>query len=154
MPRQGQIKRLPKVLEIRKGDEVVVLGGKDAGKRGSVERVDRNARGFEKLAGSKTAAERWKRLSPRVEATVVVAGLNIAKRHTKPSSRQGRNDRAPRVQQGGILEIARPINVSNVMIVCPSCSRPTRIRHEQPENGKSVRICAHCGQPVAREVKA
>jgi len=154
MPGQGHVKRLPKVPDIRKGDEVIVLAGKDAGKRGSVERVDRNARGFEKLAGSKTAPDRWKRLSPRVDTTVVVTGLNIAKRHTKPSSRQGRNDRAPRVQQGGILEIARPINASNVMIVCPSCSLPTRIRHEKPENGKSARVCAHCGQPMAREVKA
>jgi large subunit ribosomal protein L24 len=154
MPRLGAVKRQPKTLEIRKGDEVVVLAGKDAGKRGAVERVERNARGFEKLAGSKTTSERWKRLSPRVEATVVVTGLNIAKRHTKPSSKQGRSDRAPRVQQGGILEIARPINVSNVMLICPSCSRPTRIKHERPENGKSVRVCSHCGQPVAREVKA
>ena len=154
MPRLGAIKRLPKVPDIRKGDEVVVLVGKDAGKRGTVDRVERNARGFEKIAGTKTTPDRWKRVSPLVEATVVVGGLNIAKRHTKPSSRQGRSDRAPRVQQGGIMEIARPIDVSNVMIVCPSCSRPTRIRHEHHESGKSVRVCAHCGQPVAREVKA
>ncbi|MGH2407149.1 MAG: 50S ribosomal protein L24 [Candidatus Limnocylindrales bacterium] len=154
MPRQGAVKRLPKVPDIRRGDEVIVLAGKDAGKRGAVERVERNARGFEKIAGTKTTSERWKRVSPRVAATVVVAGLNIAKRHTKPSSKQGRSDRAPRIQQGGILEIARPMNVSNVMIICPSCSRPTRIRHEHPESGKSVRVCAHCGQPVAREAKA
>lgn len=154
MPRQGTIRRLPKVPDLRTGDEVLVLIGKDAGKRGTVERVERNARGFEKIAGTKTAPDRWKRVSPRVEATVVVAGLNIAKRHTKPTSRQGRSDRAPRIQQGGILEIARPMNVSNVMIICPSCSRPTRVRHERPESGKSVRVCSHCGQPVAREAKA
>jgi large subunit ribosomal protein L24 len=121
--------RVTKVPEIRKGDEVVVLTGKDSGKRGTVERIVRPDR-------------------------LVVEGLNIAKRHTKPRSRQGRNDRSPRVQQGGILEIAQPLRASNVMLVCPACSRPTRIKHERPENGKSVRVCGHCGQPVAREVKA
>ena len=154
MPRVGHVKRLPKVPEIRTGDEVVVLAGKDAGKRGVVERVDRAPRGLEKIPGTKTSPERWRRVSPRVATTVVVSGLNIAKRHTKPRTRQGRNDRAPRIQQGGIIEIARPINVSNVMLLCPACSRPTRVKHERPENGKSVRVCAHCGQPLAREVKA
>jgi large subunit ribosomal protein L24 len=121
--------RATKVPELRRGDEVVVLTGKDSGKRGTIERIVRPDR-------------------------VVVGGINVAKRHTKPRSRQGRNDRAPRVQQGGILEIAQPLRVSNVMLVCPACSRPTRIRHERPESGRSVRVCARCGQPVAREVKA
>jgi large subunit ribosomal protein L24 len=121
--------RTTKVPELRRGDEVLVLTGKDAGKRGTIERVVRPDR-------------------------VVVGGVNIAKRHTKPRTRQGRNDRAPRVQQGGILEIAQPLRMSNVMLICPSCSRPTRIRHERPESGRTVRVCVHCGQPVAREVKA
>ena len=121
--------RTTKVPELRRGDEVLVLTGKDAGKRGTIERVVRPDR-------------------------VVVGGVNIAKRHTKPRTRQGRNDRAPRVQQGGILEIAQPLRMSNVMLICPSCSRPTRIRHELPESGRTVRVCVHCGQPVAREVKA
>ena len=121
--------RATKVPELRRGDEVLVLRGKDAGKRGTVERVVRPDR-------------------------VVVNGINIAKRHTKPRTRQGRNDRAPRVQQGGILEIAQPLQMSNVMLVCPACSQPTRVRHERPESGRSVRVCARCGQPVAREVKA
>jgi large subunit ribosomal protein L24 len=120
--------RTTKVPELRRGDEVLVLTGKDAGKRGTIERVVRPDR-------------------------VVVGGVNIAKRHTKPRTRQGRNDRAPRVQQGGILEIAQPLRMSNVMLICPSCSRPTRIRHERPESGRTVRVCVHCGQPVAREVK-
>jgi large subunit ribosomal protein L24 len=120
--------RTTKVPELRRGDEVLVLTGKDAGKRGTIERVVRPDR-------------------------IVVGGVNIAKRHTKPRTRQGRNDRAPRVQQGGILEIAQPLRMSNVMLICPSCSRPTRIRHERPESGRTVRVCVHCGQPVAREVK-
>ena len=117
-----------KPLEIRKGDEVLVLTGKDAGKRGTVERVVR-------------------------PDSVVVEGINMAKRHTKPRARQGRNDRAPRVQQGGIIDIARPLNASNVMVICPSCSRPTRVAHRRPEDGKSIRVCRHCEESLSREAK-
>ncbi|MDQ3871857.1 MAG: 50S ribosomal protein L24 [Chloroflexota bacterium] len=127
MPRQAP--SVPtKPLEIRKGDEVLVLTGKDAGKRGTVERVVR-------------------------PNSVVVEGINMAKRHTKPRARQGRNDRAPRVQQGGIIDVARPLNVSNVMVICPSCSRPTRVSHRRPEDGKSIRVCRHCGEALTREAK-
>jgi large subunit ribosomal protein L24 len=117
-----------KPLEIRKGDEVLVLTGKDAGKRGTVERVVR-------------------------PHSVVVEGINMAKRHTKPRARQGRNDRAPRVQQGGIIDVARPLDASNVMVICPSCSRPTRVAHSRPEDGKSIRVCRRCGESLTREAK-
>ena len=122
-------RRSPKVPDIRKGDQVLLLNGKDAGKRGTIDRVVRPDR-------------------------VVVEGLNIAKRHTKPRQSQGRNDRAPRIQQGGIIEVARPLHVSNVMVVCPSCGRPTRIRHNRLANGTSVRACAHCGEALTREVRS
>ena len=81
----------------------------------------------------------------------MVEGLNIAKRHTKPRQmRQGRTDRQPRIQQGGILDIAQPINASNVMVICPACSQPTRVRHDHAADGRSVRVCANCGEPLAR----
>ncbi len=57
----------------------------------------------------------------------------------------------PKMQQGGILEIAQPLPVSRVMLVCPSCSKPTRIAHATLETGRRVRICRHCGQQL--EVK-
>ncbi|HTC23085.1 MAG TPA: hypothetical protein VK688_01915, partial [Gemmatimonadales bacterium] len=75
-----------------------------------------------------------------------VAGLNIAKRHTKPRQSQGTNDRVPKMQQGGILEIAQPIPLSRVMVVCPNCDRPTRISHALLDTGKRARACTHCGQ--------
>src|SRR5580765_5207698 len=100
-----------RVPEIRKGDTVLVLTGKDAGKRGAVERVS-------PLSGGKSERSRrgfWKPASAR-PISVVVEGLNIAKRHTKPRQTQGRTDRTPKIQQGGILDIAKPIDVSNVML--------------------------------------
>jgi len=137
-----------KVPEIRTGDQVIVLTGKDAGKRGVVERVDTNSKGWAKVRDA------WKRVSGRSEPTVVVGGVNIAKRHTKPRTRQGRNDRQPRVQQGGILEVAQPMSVSKVMIVCPQCGLPTRVRHTRTDAGVSMRVCAHCGESLTRTANA
>ena len=62
----------------------------------------------------------------------------------------GRTERQPRIQQGGILDIPQPIAISNVMLVCPHCSRPTRVRHDRSADGRSVRVCGHCGESVTR----
>ena len=151
MPPVATPLRHTRVPDIRKGDEVLVLTGKDAGKRGTVQRVITNQKGFKKTTTKLGSG--WQRISPLAGAAVVVEGLNIAKRHTKPSQKQGRTDRQPRIQQGGILEIAQPLHVSNVMIICPSCSQPTRIRHEQAADGRSARVCTNCGEPVAHVEK-
>ena len=138
--------RATKVPEIRTGDTVVVLVGKDAGKRGVVERIVRNPQGFKKTQakyGSGLATT-----SPLATASVVVEGINIAKRHTKPRQSSGATDRTPKIQQGGILDIAKPIDVSNVMLVCPNCKEPTRIRHTILEDGRRVRVCSHCGKAI------
>ena len=50
----------------------------------------------------------------------------------------------------GILDIPRPIAISNVMLVCPECGAPTRVRHGRASDGRSIRTCAHCGQAVTR----
>jgi large subunit ribosomal protein L24 len=55
------------------------------------------------------------------------------------------------MQQGGIIDKPMPVPISRVMLVCPRCDRPTRIRHLELEIGTRVRACAHCGQAV--EVK-
>jgi large subunit ribosomal protein L24 len=124
--------RVTRVPDIRRGDTVLVLGGKDAGKRGTVERVERPDK-----AGR--------------PVRVVLEGLNIAKRHTKARQRMNQNDRVPRIQQGGIIDIAQPLAISKVMLVCPRCDQPTRARHLSLESGIRVRACSRCGQPV--EVK-
>jgi large subunit ribosomal protein L24 len=134
-----------KVPEIRKGDTVVVLSGRDAGKRGTVERVvrrDPSPRGGRSM---------FRRTSPAGGVSVVVEGLNIAKRHTKPRQTTSSTDRMPKIQQGGILEIAQPIPIGKVMVICSSCSKPTRIAHATLDNGRRVRVCRHCGEQL--EVK-
>jgi large subunit ribosomal protein L24 len=109
-------------MNVRKGDTVLVLAGKDRGKRGTVERVERTKRGL----------------------GVVVPGLNMAKRHQRPRTR---------TQQAGILDIPVPIHVSNVQVVCPRCGKPTRIGHQQLENGNRVRVCKHCGEQIEGATK-
>jgi large subunit ribosomal protein L24 len=119
-------------MRVHKGDVVHILSGKDRGKEGRV---------IEAL--------------PR-ERKVVVENLNVAKRHTKPrpirdSSRMG----GPQMLPGGIIERPTPLPVSNVMVVCPVCRRPTRVGvHTREDHGTplKVRVCkrADCGQEIDR----
>ena len=145
MPARTSSTRGTKVPEIRKGDTIVVLAGKDAGKRGTVERIIRR----EPATGGRSM---YRRGSAAGGVTVVVEGLNIAKRHTKPRQSTSSNDRMPKMQQGGIMDIAQPMPIGKVMVVCPSCHTPTRIGHSTLETGRRVRVCRHCGQQL--EVKA
>ena len=141
---RAAISRKPKVPEIRKGDTVVVLAGKDAGKRGVVEKVVRDPQGLKK---SRTKyGNRLATMSPLVTTAVVVEGINIAKRHTKPRQTTSSTDRMPKIQQGGILEIAQPLPIGKVMLVCNHCDKPTRIGHRTLDNGRRVRVCRHCGE--------
>ena len=135
-----------KVPEIRKGDTVVVLSGKDAGKRGTVERVIRRA------ASPSGGRSIFRRGSAAGGVSVVVEGINVAKRHTKPRQRAGATDRMPKIQQGGILDIAQPLPIGKVMVVCSSCGKPTRIGHRTLDNGRRVRVCRQCGEQL--EVKS
>ncbi len=151
MPPASRPQRRTRVPDIRQGDEVLVLTGKDAGKRGTVTKVITNPQGWKKSTARFGGG--WQRTSPLAGAAVVVDGVNIAKRHTKPRARAGATERQPRVQQGGILDIAMPLNISNVMVVCPACNRPTRIRHQEAADGRSVRVCLHCGEGVTRVEK-
>jgi large subunit ribosomal protein L24 len=141
------VPRPPKVPEIRKGDTVVVLSGKDAGKRGTVERVVR------RQPAPRGGRSMFRRGSSAGGVSVVVEGLNISKRHTKP--RQGSTSGiggVPRIEPGGILEVAQPLPVGRVMVVCTSCDKPTRIAHATLDNGRRVRVCRHCGEQL--EVKS
>jgi large subunit ribosomal protein L24 len=86
----------------------------------------------------------------------LVENLNMIKRHTRPRpmsnpSRMG----APQIQPGGVIEKAGPIQISNVMVVCPACRRPTRvgtIMREGKTGTVRVRVCkrADCGQEIDR----
>ena len=138
--------RSTKVPEIRKGDTVVVLSGKDAGKRGTVEHV------INQTASPSATRSAFRRGSGAGGVKVVVEGINVAKRHTKPRQSAGRTDRMPKIQQGGIFDIAQPMPISKVMLVCTSCGKPTRVAHATLDNGRRVRVCRHCGEQV--EVKS
>ena len=132
-----------KVPEIRKGDTVVVLAGKDAGKRGKVERVIREEPSPSPLRSG------YRRTSIRGGVAVVVDGLNLARKHTKPRQRsQGGPGSMPTVDPGGILDHAMPLPVSRVMVICNHCDRPTRVGHRTLDNGTRVRTCRHCGEPL------
>jgi large subunit ribosomal protein L24 len=103
-------------LKIRSGDHVQVISGKDRGKSGRVLRVD-------------PARER-----------VIVEGLNMIKRHTRPSQVAGAQSEA---QMGGVIEREGPIHISNVMLL-DAKGNPTRVRIERA-SGKRVRIAQRTG---------
>ena len=97
---------------IRKNDNVLVITGKDRGKRGRVLRVvpEKNR--------------------------LIVEGVNMIKRHTKPN---------PGKQiQGGIVEREASVHASNVQLVCPECSKMTRLGTKTLADGRKVRICRKC----------
>jgi len=68
----------------------------------------------------------------------IVEGVNMIKKHQKPTRD---------LPKGGIIEREGPIHRSNVMLVCPRCSRPARIRAKIAD-GKKIRICAKCGEAI------
>ncbi|MDH4230158.1 MAG: 50S ribosomal protein L24 [Nitrospirota bacterium] len=70
---------------------------------------------------------------------VVVEKIHMIKRHTKPSARN---------QQGGILEYEAPIQISNVMVVCSSCAKGTRVGIKVLADGRKMRVCRRCGESV------
>jgi len=148
MPPVARPIRATRVPDVRVGDEVIVLAGKDKGRKGIVTKVVTNQQGWKR--STERYGSGWQRTSPLAGAAVVIDGLNIAKRHTKPRARAGATERQPRIQQGGILEIAMPLAISKVMVVCPACSVPTRVRHQEAADGRSVRVCGKCGEPVTR----
>ncbi|MGB9661589.1 MAG: 50S ribosomal protein L24 [Moorellaceae bacterium] len=102
-------------IHVRKGDTVVVITGKDKGKRGKVLRVIPS------------------------ERRVVVEGVNIVKRHMRPT---------PKLQQGGIIEKEAPLDSSNVMLVCTKCDKPTRVGRRILPDGTKVRVCKKCGEVI------
>ena len=97
---------------IRKNDNVVVITGKDRGKRGRVLKVvpEKNR--------------------------LVVEGVNIIKRHTKPNPQRN--------VKGGLVEREAALHASNVQLVCPECGKPTRLGKKILGDGRKVRICRKC----------
>lgn len=74
---------------------------------------------------------------------VVVEGINKIKKASRPTQRNP--------QSGGIIEMEAPIHVSNVMVVCGSCGKATRIGGERDEEGKNARTCRKCGASIDKK---
>lgn len=108
-------KETKKSLQVKTGDRVMVIAGKDKGKIGNV-----------------------KKAMP-TESKVVVEGANLVTKAQRPNPMAG--------IQGGLVKIEAALDSSKVMIVCPSCEKPTRIKHEVVE-GKKVRVCKKCGEQL------
>lgn len=104
-------------IKIKKGDTVEVISGIDKDKRGEVIRVMPD------------------------EGKVVVQGVNVRKKHQSQVNTGGRN------LNPGIIEFEAPFAISNVMLVCPSCNKPTRVGFRRDEDG-ATRVCKHCGKDI------
>jgi large subunit ribosomal protein L24 len=99
-------------IQIRKGDQVKVLAGRDAGKTGRVLSINAKSN------------------------RLVVEHVAIVKRHTRPNPQKN--------IKGGIVEKEAAINISNVMVICASCGKHTRIGHKFAADGTKSRICKRC----------
>lgn len=108
--------RTPK-LGIMKGDRVRVIRGNHRDTEGTVLRV------------------------LRAKAKVVVEGVNVRKKHTRPS---------PANQEGGIISFEAPIHVSNVMLIDPTNGKPTRVKARVEKGGTTERISVKSGNPIPR----
>jgi large subunit ribosomal protein L24 len=102
--------------KIKRGDQVEVITGRtaDKGKRGEVLRV------FPK------------------SGKVMIQGLNIRTKHQKQVQSEGRSI------SPGIVKLEAPMNMSNVMLICKKCNKPTRVGFVREDN-KSIRVCKKCG---------
>ncbi len=74
------------------------------------------------------------------KGAVLVEGLNIVKRHSRPNKQKNTG--------GGIVEKEAPLSASNVMILCKSCNKTVRVGHQVLEDGKKVRFCKKCKEPL------
>ncbi len=104
-------------MSIRKGDRVKVISGNHKGTEGTVLRVERE------------------------KNRVVVQGVNVRKRHRKPTAA---------VPEGGIVEFEAPIHASNVMLLDPKSGEPTRVKAGTGEDGKRQRVAVKSGQAIPR----
>ena len=103
-------------MKIKKGDQVQVIAGKDKGKRGEVLRV------------------------MPLDGRVLVQGVNMVKRHTRPST----------TQPGGIVDMEAAIHVSNVALIDPKSDKPTRVGHTFLEGDRKVRVARRSGEVIDR----
>jgi len=136
-------KSRPKV-HIKAGDTVYVRAGADRETRLTPEEMDRFGPQQQKTEANKRPGRRAKVLKVLADKRrVVMEGVNMLVRHARP---RGRSTRTQQLQSGRV-EQPGSVSLANVMLVCPNCDRPTRVRRGTVE-GKRVRLCRRCGEPV------
>lgn len=101
-------------MQIKTKDTVLVLAGKDKGKKGEVKSVN------------------------PAKNRVVVAGVNMVSKHTKPSQNK----------QGGIIQVEAPMDASNVALVCSKCKKAMTPKVQITADGKKIRVCRKCNEPI------
>lgn len=116
-------------MEIRTGDTVLVISGRDRGKRGEVQRIVRGKIKYGKKRGHH---------DPNRDR-VVVAGVNFITKHQRPTQQTQ--------QQAGRITVEGPIHHSNVMLVCPNCDEATRVSIDRSA-GRKIRVCKRCGADI------
>ena len=91
------------------------------------------------IAGKDKGKQGKVRFAYPKDGRLIVEGINFIKKHARATGR---------VRQAGIIEREAPIHVSNVMLMCGRCSRPTRMGSRFLEDGKKVRVCRSCGEVI------
>jgi large subunit ribosomal protein L24 len=100
-------------MKIKKDDNVLVVAGKDKGKKGKV------------------------RFAYPRKNQVIIEGINFIKKHSKARGA---------VKQAGIIDLEAPVHISNVMLLCDKCNKPSRIGYKKLGDGRRVRFCRACNE--------
>jgi len=98
-------------LSVKKNDTVLVIAGREKGKKGRVLSVYPS------------------------KGRLLIEKINMIRNHMKPTRKYA---------QGGIIEKEAPLHISNVMLICPKCNKPTRISNTHLQEGRRVRMCKKC----------
>jgi large subunit ribosomal protein L24 len=131
-------------IHIKVGDTVYVRSGRDREGRLTPEEIERLDPEAQQREANRRPGRRGRvlRLLPDRER-LIVEGVNMVIKHSRP---RGRATRAAQIQTGRV-EQPGPISIANVMLVCPNCDRPTRVRRGTLEE-RTVRMCRRCGESV------
>jgi large subunit ribosomal protein L24 len=144
MPAKAKAVAQPAKLHIKVGDTIFVRSGRDRESRLTPEELARLDPEAQRREANRRPGKRGRvmRIMPD-KRRVVVEGVNMVTKHSRP---RGRASRAQQLQSGRIQQPG-PIAVANIMLVCPRCDHPTKVRSGEVE-GKPVRLCRRCGEAV------
>jgi large subunit ribosomal protein L24 len=131
-------------VNIKKGDTVYVLAGRSRQSRLTPDEAKKIPVTEQKAAAERNPGRRGKvlRVMPS-QNKVLVEGVNLVIKHSRRNPRGGRMAS----QQTGRVEQPSPLDISNVMLICPRCDKPTKARRQEHQ-GQHLRVCRHCNQVI------